>query len=87
MDYHRRHPLLPQVEITAQQSPYRRTAMGVHEAGLILAFHHRVARGKLSVIRGQKKKKLTYNLRFGYSTQWLNHSEWKRTRFPSHPGR
>ena len=43
MDYHRRHSLLSQVEIAAQQSAYPGTAMGVHEASLILAFHHRVA--------------------------------------------
>lgn len=43
MDYHRRHSLLSQVEIAAQQSAYPGTAMGVHKASLILAFHHRVA--------------------------------------------
>lgn len=35
MDYHRRHSLLPQVEVATWQNPYARRAMGMHQAGFV----------------------------------------------------
>ena len=39
MDHHRRHALLPEVEAPAEQGADAAGAVGVHEAGPVLALH------------------------------------------------
>ena len=39
MDHHRRDPVLQEVEAADQQDPYAAGAVGMHEAGPVLALH------------------------------------------------